>query len=298
MGCTTCAAAHDDLHCAPRPAPAPTRRGGIVVESLGIGVRSAIDKRRHHVQPVVGRIADHVELVQAYRAGVFDDRLCWTAHRRDPVGQLLGIRYRRRQADEQHRCRQVDDHLFPHRAAIRVLQKVDLVEHHDAERVEGIRAGVDHVPKHLGGHHHHRRLAIDRVVAGQQPNALRSVQADELGVLLIRQRLDRSGVERPLPGGERQRNAVFGDDGLSRPGGRGDEHGVAYIEAVHRLALKAVELEGISLGEPTPRRAISRHPFIVRTAAHRRVLDLPIHSAAAAASRRRVMRRPINAAMK
>ncbi len=41
--------------------------------------------------------------------------------------------------------------------------------------VERVAALVEHVAKHLGGHHDDRRLAVDRVVAGQQPHAFGAV---------------------------------------------------------------------------------------------------------------------------
>ncbi len=72
---------------------------------------------------------------------------------------------------------EVDDHLLPHRAAVPVLEVVHLVEHDDAEPVERGRRRVDHVAQHLGGHHHHRRLAVDRVVAGEQADADRGRSA-------------------------------------------------------------------------------------------------------------------------
>ena len=86
------------------------------------------------------------------------------------------------------------------------------------------RVGVDHVPQHLGGHHHHRRLGVDAGVAGQQADVGRAVPADQVGVLLVRQRLDRGGVERlaaPLQG---QPDRELADDRLAGPGRRGDQH--------------------------------------------------------------------------
>ena len=58
----------------------------------------------------------------------------------------------------------------PHRAAVRILEEVHLVEHDDAEIVERRRPSVDHVAQDLGRHHHDRCVAVDRVVAGQQPD--------------------------------------------------------------------------------------------------------------------------------
>ena len=113
----------------------------------------------------------------------------------DPVGQLLGVGHRRRQAHQVHPVRGVDDDLLPHRAPVGVLQVVDLVEDHVAQPVEGRRGGVDHVAQHLGGHHHHRRVAVDGVVPGQQADRLGAVAADQLPVLLVGQGLQRGGVE-------------------------------------------------------------------------------------------------------
>ena len=90
---------------------------------------------------------------------------------------------------------QVDDHLLPDRAAEPVGEVVHLVHHHVRQAVQGRRAGVEHVAQHLGGHHHHRRVAVDRVVAGQQADLVGAVPRDQVVVLLVGQRLDRRGVE-------------------------------------------------------------------------------------------------------
>ena len=74
-----------------------------------------------------------------------------------------------------HRLRQVDDHLLPDRAAEPVGQVVHLVHHDVAEAGQRGRAGVEHVAQHLGGHHDHRRVAVDRVVAGQQADPVGAV---------------------------------------------------------------------------------------------------------------------------
>ena len=57
--------------------------------------------------------------------------------------------------------------------AVGVLEVVHLVEHDAAQAVERAATGVDHVAQHLGGHHHDRRVAVDRVVAGQQADRAR-----------------------------------------------------------------------------------------------------------------------------
>ena len=47
------------------------------------------------------------------------------------------------------------------------------------------RGGIEHVPQHLGGHHHHRGLTVDAVVPGQQAHLGGRVPADQVGVLLV-----------------------------------------------------------------------------------------------------------------
>ena len=104
-------------------------------------------------------------------------------------------------------------------------------------------AGVDHVAQDLGGHDDDGRVAVDRVVAREQADAVRAVRADEVAVLLVRERLQRGRVERLRPLGERPGDRVLGDEGLARPGRRGDEHRAARVERVERARLERVERE-------------------------------------------------------
>ena len=94
-----------------------------------------------------------------------------------------------------HRLGQVDDRFFPDGATESVTEVVDLVHHDVAEAVQRGAPGVEHVAQDLGGHHDDRCIGVDRVVAGQQPDVVGSVALDKVGVLLVRQRLDRSRVE-------------------------------------------------------------------------------------------------------
>ena len=55
----------------------------------------------------------------------------------DPVGQLLGVGHRRRQAHQVDPGGGVDDDLLPDRAPVGVLQVVDLVEDHVAQARRG-----------------------------------------------------------------------------------------------------------------------------------------------------------------
>ena len=125
------------------------------------------------VEQVEQPLADQHVLPQRHRPVLVDDDGGVAAHGLDPAAELLGVADRRRQADQPHLVGQVQDHLLPHRAAHPVGQEVHLVHHDVRKSVQRIRTRVEHVAQHLGGHHHHRRVTVDRLVAGQQPDAFR-----------------------------------------------------------------------------------------------------------------------------
>ena len=113
---------------APRP---PHRRR---VEAHRVRVRPPALERLQEVQPVVRAVADQVAVVEVHRPAQLDHRRRRSPHRLDPGRQLGGVAHRRRQAHQLDVLGQVDDDLLPHRAAVGVLQEVDLVEHDEAER--------------------------------------------------------------------------------------------------------------------------------------------------------------------
>jgi len=162
-----------------------------------------------------------------------------------PVAELLRITDRRGQRDKPHGLWQVNDHLFPDRAAKPVGEVVHLVKHHVAQGGEGGRARVQHVAQYLSGHHHHGRLAVDAVIAGQQADAGRRVAADEVRVLLVGQGLDRGGVEAFPALGKSEVNGELADYRLARAGRRGQQDPVASVQRPARTDLEIVELEVI-----------------------------------------------------
>ena len=93
------------------------------------------------------------------------------------------------------------------------------------------------------------RLAVDDVVAGQQADVVGAVALDQVVVLLVRQRLDRGGVERLAPGLQRQVDGELADDRLARAGGRRDEHAAALLDLLAGPHLEVVELEAVEAGE-------------------------------------------------
>ena len=91
-----------------------------------------------------------------------------------------------------------------------------------------------------------RRVTVDGVVAGEQPDLAGAVARPQVPELLVRQRLQRGGVERPAAGAPGDLDAVLGDDGLAAARRRGDDDVVAGVERVERLELEVVEGERVA----------------------------------------------------
>src|SRR5262249_46381232 len=98
----------------------------------------------------------------------------------------------------------------------------------------------------------------DAVVAGEQPDAAGAVPADEVAVFLVRQGLDRGGVEAFAPPGQGQVHGELAHHRLARPGRRGDEHPVPLVQRLARLALELVEAEVVQRLEPGELRPVLR----------------------------------------
>ncbi len=144
-----------------------------------------------------------------------------------------------------------DDDLLPDPAAKRVLEVVDFVEDDEAERLQLVRLGEQHVAQHLGRHDHDLGAGIDRHVAGEESDAALAVEGTQFAVLLIRECLQRCGVERPLPALEDASDGVVGDQRLARTGRRAHEHVDVLVHGVEGLDLKPVQTEGEAVDEST-----------------------------------------------
>ncbi len=215
----------------------------ILIELSRLGVGTVTDHDGQHVQSVARTLPHEIQVLELDRTFELDDRRRGSAHGRDPLGEIVGIGHRCGEAHQAHGPRQMDDDLLPDRSPVGVLQIVHLVQHHVAEAGEGRGRCVDHVAQHFGGHDDDRRLAVDRVVPRQEPDALGAVTSDEIVVLLIRQRLDGGRVEGLLPPGQRIGHGVLGHHRLARTRRRGHENGMTSVEDVDRATLKLVEHE-------------------------------------------------------
>ena len=193
--------------------------------------------------------ADQVVVLERHGSLLLDHDARFAPERSDPLAELLGVRDRRGQADDADGSGQVDQDLLPDRAPVGILQVVDLVHHHPLEAIERVAPLVQHVPEHLGRHHDDRRLAVDRVVPGQEAHPVGAVRRHEISELLVGQGLQRRRVEAFAPGSDRSLDRELRDHGLARPGRRRDEDGPPLVQSLDRTQLEPIEWERIALGE-------------------------------------------------
>ena len=198
------------------------------------------------MEPVGGAVPHEVEVLELDGTSLLDDRGCGAADGCHPVGELLGVADRGREADESRRVRRVDDDLLPHRPAVGVLQVVHFVQDDVAEVAQRVRRRVDHVAQDLSRHHDDGRFTIDRVVTREQTDSVGTVPAHEIRVLLVRQRFDRRRVERLRSFVQRPLHGVLGHDGLPRGRGCGDQDRRTSVDCVERPLLEVVEVEAVT----------------------------------------------------
>ena len=164
-----------------RPRHAGSRRvAGVEAGGLGVGAQLAVrggDERRQQVQEVGAPLPHQVAVLERDRAVLLDDRRGAARARSrstpPPPRRSTPSPTGTRGSTSAGRWTITSSHTGP---AVAVLEVVHLVEHDVAQAVERRRRRVDHVAEHLGGHHHDRRVAVDRVVAGEQADPARAVE--------------------------------------------------------------------------------------------------------------------------
>jgi hypothetical protein len=216
----------------------PGRRG--VAQRVDAAVRRVGGVERLVDEEVVHPLPDHHVLPQRNRPVLGDHHRHVSPDLREPGAELLRVRHRGRQRDQPDLRREVDDHLLPDRAAEPVGEVVDLVHDDVPEPREGGRGRIHHVAEHLGGHDDDGGLAVDRGVTGEETDVAGPVAADEVGVLLVREGLDRRGVERLSPGRHREVDGELAHHRLAGAGRGRDEDAVAGRQRLARLDLERV----------------------------------------------------------
>jgi hypothetical protein len=129
------------------------------------------------------------------------------------------------------------------------LEVVDLVHHHIAQAAQGRAALVQHVAQHLGGHHHHRGLAVDGVVPGEQADLGGAVAGHEVAELLVGEGLQGGGVEGLAARAQGQPDGELPHHRLAGPGGGGDQGALAAGQGQAAADLELVQLETVAVGE-------------------------------------------------
>jgi hypothetical protein len=122
-----------------------------------------------------------------------------------------------------------------------VVDVVDLVEDHIAHPLQPLRVLINKVAQDLRRHHHHRRQWVDGVLPGDEADITVPVASPIIAVLLVRERLQRRGVDGAPVGLQGAEDRVVGDDRLARAGWCRDEHPVMGLEFLDRLDLERIE---------------------------------------------------------
>ena len=112
---------------------APTGVAARAVRALAPGVGAVVHKGGQEDQAIASAVPDQEQVVQRDGAALLDDGPGRAPYRAHPVGQLLGVGDRGRQAHQVHLGGEVDDDLLPHRPPVGVLEVVDLVQHYVAQ---------------------------------------------------------------------------------------------------------------------------------------------------------------------
>ena len=194
--------------------------------------------------------AHHDVLPQGHRAVFGDDHVGLPADGVEPGTELLGVGHGGTQRCHLDLAGQVDDDFLPHRAAEPVGEVVDLVHDHEAEVIQCVRIRVEHVAEDFGGHDHHRGVAVDAGIAGEQAHLGGTILGGQLGVLLVAQRLDGRGVERLEPALEGQIDGELPHDRFPGAGRGSHQDAPAGLQGQARLALEVIELEFERTDEP------------------------------------------------
>jgi hypothetical protein len=166
----------------------------------------------------------------------------------DPAGQGLEVGDGGRQTQDPNVLGREDDGLLPDRAALDVVEVVDLVEDDVADVVEGFRGLEDRVAEDLRGHEDDLRVRIERDVAGLDADAV-AVEGGEVAELLVGERLDGGRVEDAGAFPEAALDGVLGHEGLARARGGGHDEGLAGVDDLDGALLERIQGDALILHE-------------------------------------------------
>src|SRR5207302_2977772 len=138
---------------------------------------------------------------QRDRSVLVTDEVAWRrANAGQPCGKLLRITDRGREQEQPGLRGAEDDRFFPDDPALRVAQELALVNDDEAQGVQpdvdlASRRVIEEVTKYFRRHDQDRCGGVVTSVAGDDADKLRPEDLAKLGVLRVRQGLERRGVD-------------------------------------------------------------------------------------------------------
>ncbi len=144
----------------------------------------------------------------------------------------------------------MDDHFLPYRATETICEIMHLIENHIPQCLKRHGMLIQHVAEHFGGHDHDIGLGIDRRVAREQSDLVRTILIHEIMVFLVAQRLDRRRVESLDVMLLRQINGEIRHHRLAGAGRSRDKHVVSRLQRIIRPQLEIIKFERHGLREP------------------------------------------------
>ena len=156
----------------------------------------------------------------------------------DPLSELFVVRYGGREHDDGDGVGQFDNDFFPDVTAFRVINIVHLVKDDPLHILDVVAVVVQHGLEHLRGHNHAASVSIKGHIASKNTH-IAEFQL-EIAVLLVREGLDRRGIDCLGHVLARQCDRILCHEGLSGGRVRRHEDAVALFEAVDGSFLELV----------------------------------------------------------
>ena len=228
-----------------RPRDVEQRDG--VLDGGGLGEVHDVDRRLLRRDDLLERLVEVRQRVgegQRHRSlGVVDHRGLAGGTPRQVGGQVRDVAERRGHQQELH-VDQLEQRHLPRPAAVGLGVVVELVHHHEPDVGAASLAQRD-VGEHLGGAGDDGRVRVDRRVSGQHPDVVGAEDVDQREELLVDERLDRRGVERPPPGPPGREVGCRRHQRLPGPGRGGQDDVRPAHQLQHGLLLVRVEAEAL-----------------------------------------------------
>lgn len=179
-----------------------------------------------------------------HRALVVDDEADRTVRTADPASDFAGIGDGGGKANELDVIRAENDRFFPGGASFGVGEVMDLVEDHRFDIVQLPWALEQHITEDFRRHDDDAGVPVFGNVASEEPDLV-AVDGPEVAEFLIRECLDRCGVDNAAGAFERVVDAELRDDGFAGAGGGSDHDGIAPQQDGDSFPLECVQREVI-----------------------------------------------------